>query len=127
MVTNSASMKLIIASLFGCVFTLFAYPQSISYTIDSTCFSVLTLDGGMTEAEFADINQDGQGDVITVGDHGSPNINADEHGVTVFFGDGTGTNWSLYQNGNFGYGGIAVGDLNNDGHQDVAYSTHHSF
>ena len=100
--------------------------QAQTYVIDSTCFSALSLEGGMTQARLADINQDGHLDLVTIGDHGSPNINANEHGITVFFGNGTGTGWSLYQNGNFGYGGCAVGDINNDGKQDVAYSMHHN-
>ena len=89
--------------------------QAQTYTVDSTSFNALSLEGGMTQARLADINQDGHLDLISIGDHGSPNINANEHGISIFFGNGTGTGWQLFQNGNFGYGGCAVGDINNDG------------
>lgn len=81
----------------------------------------------MTEIQFADINQDGHPDLLTVGDHGSPYINTNQHGISVFFGNGTGTGWTFFQNGNFGYGGIAVGDVNNDNNLDVAYGIHHNY
>jgi hypothetical protein len=59
-----------------------------------------------------------------IGDHQSPW--QDQHGVMVWFGDGSG-NWSVYQNGNFGYGGIALGDVNGDGLMDVGYGMHHNY
>ncbi len=82
-------------------------------------------ESGMTELEFADINMDGYVDILSIGDHGSP-INGSEHGIMVWFGDGTGT-WSAEMTGNFGYGGIAIGDVNNDGHWDVGYGMHHAY
>jgi len=84
------------------------------------------MEGGNTELEFADINADGNVDILSIGDHGSPYVNTDEHGIMVWFGDGNG-NWSVYQNGDFGYGGIAVGDVNNDGFPDVGYAMHHNY
>ncbi|HIE06329.1 MAG TPA: T9SS type A sorting domain-containing protein [bacterium (Candidatus Stahlbacteria)] len=85
-----------------------------------------SLDGGRTEVEFCDLNEDGDVDLVSIGDHGNPYINTDQHGIIVWFGDGTG-NWSSYMNGNFGYGGIAVGDANNDGNWDVGYGMHHNY
>lgn len=84
------------------------------------------LEGGRTELEFADIDDDGNIDIVCIGDHGSPYINTDEHGVMVWFGDGRG-NWTLFQYGDFGYGGVAVGDANNDGKWDVGYGMHHNY
>ena len=83
-------------------------------------------ESGKTELEFADINMDGYVDILSIGDHGSPFINAGEHGIMVWFGDGTGS-WSVQMTGDFGYGGIAVGDVNNDGHWDVGYGMHHDY
>jgi len=83
-------------------------------------------ESGKTELEFADINMDGFVDILSIGDHGCPLINAQEHGIMVWFGDGTGS-WSVQMVGDFGYGGIAIGDVNNDGHWDVGYGMHHDY
>ena len=83
-------------------------------------------EGGDTELEFADVDRDGNVDLISIGDHGSPYINADEHGVMVYFTDGAG-GWSIHMEGNFGYGGVCAGDANNDGRVDVGYGMHHAY
>jgi hypothetical protein len=104
------------------------YSQYIpTYTESSGGLNNPFLDGGRTEVELADINNDGNLDIVSVGDHGSPYINTAEHGIMVWFGNGTGSNWSVVQIGNFGYGGIAVGDVNNDGKLDVGYGIHHNY
>src|SRR4030095_725656 len=101
--------------------------SSISYTESSTGLQTVLWDGGKTEIEFADINRDGYKDILSIGDHGNPNINTQEHGVMVYFGNGSGSNWNLFQFGNFGYGGIAIGDINNDNIPDIAYGMHHNY
>ncbi len=117
--------KLILLSLINFYTT---YPQYIpTYVESSSGLNDPFLDGGRTEVELADVNGDGNLDIILVGDHGSPYINTVEHGVMVWFGDGTGSNWSVFQYGNFGYGGVAVGDVNNDGDLDVGYGIHHNY
>lgn len=110
-----------------CVMITRTATAQVSYVVDNTAFSALTAEGGKVQARFFDIDQDGHRDLITVGDHGSPLIGTNQHGISVFFGNGTGTGWVLYQNGNFGYGGIDAGDLNNDGLMDVAYGMHHNY
>lgn len=84
------------------------------------------MEGGRTELEFADLNNDGNVDIVGIGDHGSPFINTDQHGISVWFGNGHG-GWDTFQFGNFGYGGIAVGDVNRDGHWDAGYGMHHNY
>ncbi len=99
---------------------------SLDYIESSSGLETPEMEGGRTELEMVDINNDGNIDILSIGDHGSPYINTSEHGIMVWFGDGTG-NWSVYQNGNFGYGGICVGDANNDGFLDVGYGMHHNY
>ena len=101
-----------------------ATPQTLSYVESSTGLS-LQLEAGRTELEFADLNADGNPDLISVGDHGNPLINSQEHGIMVWFGDGAGS-WTLSQTGELGYGGIAVGDVNGDRLLDIGYGIHHN-
>ncbi|MFQ5905456.1 MAG: FG-GAP-like repeat-containing protein [bacterium] len=99
---------------------------AISYIESSTGLIPPTMEGGRTEVEMGDVDSDGNIDLVSIGDHGSPYINTDQHGIMVWFGDGTGS-WSVYQYGNFGYGGVALGDVDNDGKMDVGYGMHHDY
>jgi hypothetical protein len=99
---------------------------AIGYVESSEGLIPPTFEGGRTEVEFADVDDDGNLDLVSIGDHGSPYINTDQHGIMVWFGDGLG-GWSVHMEGNFGYGGIAIGDLNSDGLWDAAYGMHHDY
>jgi hypothetical protein len=83
-------------------------------------------EGGRTDFAMNDINDDGHVDLLSIGDHGSPFINSNQHGIMVWFNNGAGS-FSLHMEGYFGYGGIAVGDVNNDGLKDVGYGMHHNY
>ncbi len=100
--------------------------QTLSYVRLTNGLNSPQFEGGRTDFCIEDINDDGNPDILTIGDHGSPNVNAGEHGICIWFGDGMG-NFTNYMNGNFGYGGITVGDVNNDGLKDVGYAMHHNY
>jgi hypothetical protein len=117
-----ASVVVIGLGLFAC----FSLSWSLFYVESSNGLEPPAMEGGRTELEFCDINEDGKVDIVSIGDHGNPYINTDEHGIMVWFGDGQG-GWTVYQYGDFGYGGIAVGDANRDGHLDVGYGMHHNY
>lgn len=106
------------------VFTSDAYAVNLISRSDG--LEVPEKESGHTELEIADINCDGNLDIISVGDHGSPYVNTEEHGIMVWFGNGFG-NWSVVQSGEFGYGGCAIGDLNLDGFPDIAWGVHHDW
>ncbi|MEO0083077.1 MAG: FG-GAP-like repeat-containing protein [candidate division WOR-3 bacterium] len=112
--------------IFIVLLLIITFVYSLQYIESSTGLTSPNWEGGRTELEFADINNDGNPDILSIGDHGSPYINATEHGVMVWFGNGQGQ-WTNYMNGDFGYGGIAIGDVNNDGYLDVGYGMHHNY
>lgn len=120
------SPKTFIRSIIFCDLIFSTIIYALQYVESSSGLIPPTLEGGRTEVEMVDINNDGKLDLLSIGDHGSPYINTDEHGIMVWFGDGRG-NWSVYMNGNFGYGGIAIGDVNNDGYLDCGYGMHHNY
>lgn len=121
-------MKTVLWLLFGFMtIGLQGQPdRGFQFIESSTGMNYPSWESGYTELEFADINMDGYVDILSIGDHGCPLIGSQEHGIMVWFGDGTGA-WSAQMTGDFGYGGIAVGDVNHDGHWDVGYGMHHAY
>lgn len=99
---------------------------TLSYTESSTGLEPPRLEGGRTELEFGDVNGDSHVDIVSIGDHGSPFVNTDQHGVMVWFGDDRGR-WHVAMTGRLGYGGVALGDVNGDGALDVGYGMHHNY
>lgn len=100
--------------------------KSLNYQQIASGLGTPDFEEGNTDFVFDDINMDGHADILTVGDHGSPMFNSGEHGIIVWFGDGEGS-FTNYMNGDFGYGGIATGDVNNDGFKDVGFGVHHNY
>lgn len=115
-----------LAFLLPVVLAVPATALGLSFVESSQGLIPPTMEGGNTEVEFCDVNEDGRLDLVSIGDHGSPYINSDQHGIMIWFGDGAG-GWSVHMNGNFGYGGVALGDLNGDGDIDAAYGMHHNY
>jgi len=101
-------------------------PHSPSYVATQSGLAQPTFEGGRTEFECADVDGDGHVDLASVGDHGSPLIGSTQHGIMIWRGDGA-RGWSLAMSGDFGYGGIAIGDVNGDGLADVGYGVHHAY
>jgi len=98
----------------------------LGYALASAGLEEPGMEGGRTELELVDVDADGFVDLVSIGDHGSPFVNSQEAGIMVWFGDG-GTSWTFTKTGNFGYGGVALGDLDGDGLMDAAYGMHHDY
>ncbi|MCF8294544.1 MAG: T9SS type A sorting domain-containing protein [Bacteroidales bacterium] len=116
-------MKQILYTAFFTVLLGFNSFSQSNYTLVTLGLEDI-FESGPTEFEAGDIDADGDIDLISVGDHMNPGY-TNEQGLMVYKNNGNGTVWTKTMSGGFGYGGIALGDVNNDGDMDVAYGIHH--
>ena len=62
--------------------------QNLSYTLVTSGLDAVTFEIGLTELEAGDVDRDGRIDLVTIGDHGSPRVNATEAGIMVWKSNG---------------------------------------
>lgn len=98
---------------------------SLEYFENSSGLDTIHFETGDATVRFGDVNNDGFPDLVTLGDHGNPGWYG-EQGVMVWQANCHPNYWSFRQAGNFGYGGMALGDVNADGILDIGYGMHHT-
>jgi hypothetical protein len=106
--------------------SFFVSKAQLTYTQVTTGLGSYMFEGGESEIELGDIDGDGDLDIVSIGDHGSPQ-GGSEAGIMIWKNNGTGTTWSASKSGNFGYGGVALGDVNGDGKMDIGFGQHHNY
>lgn len=101
----------------------------LSYTESSSGLQNLVMESGQCIVRLADLNNDGNLDLVSLGDHGNPQTtSSQENGLLVWKGNGTGNGgWTFTKsNGGYGYGGVTIADANKDGKLDIGIGIHHN-
>ena len=77
-------MKKILYTSAAILMNCFFSHAQFTYTQITNGLNTVTFEGGNSEIEVGDIDNDGDLDIVSIGDHGNPFINATESGIMVW-------------------------------------------